>query len=171
MTGVEILAMEEVAVAFGWNIWGTLFGFIVAAGIFSLVGLLIGAAEGPGSGWIVFVSGTLIAGLLIGLALGSTGGEPTAYETQYKITVSDKVSMNEFLKRYEIISQEGKVYTVRERDDIQTIEKETIELQHGYWTGWENADCSVCGNFCVMAYAGMETDYCPNCGARMDGGK
>lgn len=116
MTGVEILAMEEVAVAFGWNIWGMLFGFIVAAGIFSLVGLLIGAAEGSGSGWVVFVSGTLIAGLIIGLALGSTGGEPTAYETQYKVTVSDEVPMNEFLERYEIIDQEGKIYTVRERD-------------------------------------------------------
>ena len=116
MTGVEILAMEEVATAFGWNIWGTVFGFLVAALIFGLVGALVETAEGAESGLIVFISGTLIGGLLLGLAFGSTGGEPTAYETQYKITVSDEVPMNEFLERYEIIDQDGKIYTVRERD-------------------------------------------------------
>ena len=115
MAGVESLAMEEVAVAFGWSIWGMLFGFIVAAGIFGLTGLFIEAAEG-GAGWLVFISGTLIAGLIMGLVFGSMDGEPTAYETRYKVTVSDEVPMNEFLARYEIIDQEGKIYTVRERD-------------------------------------------------------
>ena len=117
MTGVEILATEEVATAFGWNICGMLFGFIVAAGIFGLAGLFIETAEGGGAGWLVFIAGTLIGGLLLGLAFGSTGGEPTDYETQYKVTVSDEVPMNKFLDRYEIIDQEGKIYTVRERKD------------------------------------------------------
>ena len=116
MTGVEILSTVEVATAFGWNVWGMLFGFIVAAGIFSLVGLIIGAAEGSESGWGVFIAGTILGGLIIGLAFGSMDGEPIAYETQYKVTVSDEVPMNKFLERYEIISQEGKIYTVRERD-------------------------------------------------------
>ena len=115
MTGVEILAIEEVATAFGWNTGGMVFGFLLAALIFGLVGYSIGMAESTADGWLVFVAGTLIAGLLIGLACGSTGGEPTAYETRYKVTVSDEVPMNEFLERYEIIGQEGKIYVVRER--------------------------------------------------------
>lgn len=39
---------------------------------------------------------------------------PTAYETHYKVLISDEVSMNEFLEQYEIIDQEGKIFTVRE---------------------------------------------------------
>lgn len=168
MTGVEILAMEEVAVAFGWNTWGMLFGFIVAAGIFGLAGLLVEAAEGPGSGWVVFVSGTLIAGLIMGLAFSSTCGEPTAYETQYKVTVSDKVSMNEFLERYELIDQEGKVYVVRERDDYMEPETKEPAEKTGYWTGWEGAECSECGQFNVMVYSGKHLNYCPDCGTKME---
>ena len=48
---------------------------------------------------------------------------------------------------------------------------------HGEWKVWSddrNAyDCSVCGTTFVL-YEGTPTDndwnYCPNCGARMDGG-
>ena len=109
MTGVEILSSAEVATAFGWNTWGMLFGFIIAALIFGFLGLLVEKVEGTESGWITFIAGTLIGGLLAGLAFGSTGGEPTAYETQYKVTVSDKVPMNEFHRRYEIIDREGNI--------------------------------------------------------------
>ena len=39
------------------------------------------------------------------------------YETQYKVLISDEVSMNEFVAKYEIISQEGCIYTVRNREE------------------------------------------------------
>ena len=35
---------------------------------------------------------------------------------EYKATIEDSVSMNEFLDRYEILDQEGKIYTMRERE-------------------------------------------------------
>ena len=35
---------------------------------------------------------------------------------EYKVTIDDSVSMNEFLNKYEILEQEGKIYTVRERE-------------------------------------------------------
>lgn len=122
MTGVEILAMEEVATAFGWNTWGMLLGFLVATLFFGFVGVVVGVTESVESGWITFIAGTLIGGLIIGVAFGSIGGEPTAYETRYKVTVSDEVPMNKFLERYEIIDQEGKIYTVRERDGEATAD-------------------------------------------------
>lgn len=37
-------------------------------------------------------------------------------DTEYKVTISDKVSMTEFCEKYEIIEQDGKIFTVRERD-------------------------------------------------------
>ena len=170
MTGVEILSTAEVAVAFGWNTWGMLFGFLVAALIFGFVGLLIGVTESKENGWVTFLAGTILGGLIVGLAFGSIGGEPTAYETQYKVTVSDKVSMNEFLARYEIIDQEGSIYTIRERDDYAKSETETSAEKTGHWTGWENSECSECGQFNVMVYSGKHLNYCPDCGIKMDEG-
>ena len=35
---------------------------------------------------------------------------------EYQITVSDDVTMNEFNEKYEIISQQGEIYTVVERN-------------------------------------------------------
>lgn len=35
---------------------------------------------------------------------------------KYKITIDDSVSMNEFLDKYEILDQEGRIYTVKERE-------------------------------------------------------
>ena len=117
MTGVEILSTAEVAVAFGFN-W---VAFWVITGLLIFAGLVFGLviAGKYAYDWqlipaLMFVG--IIGGLLIGGPIGFASGEPTAHETQYKVTVSDEVSMNDFLERYEIIDQEGKIYTVRERD-------------------------------------------------------
>ena len=36
--------------------------------------------------------------------------------TELKVTIDDSVSMTEFLDEYEILDQEGKIYTVKERE-------------------------------------------------------
>lgn len=35
---------------------------------------------------------------------------------EYKVAIDDSVSINEFLDKYEILDQEGKIYTVKERE-------------------------------------------------------
>ena len=170
MTGVEILAMEEVATAFefGWFGFWIIFGFCSIVGaIWSIINTLTGEYE-----WVI-IPFTIVIAMLMGVVFGGllgmqTNGEPTAYETQYKVTVSDEVPMNEFLKRYEIIDQEGKVYTIRERDDYVEPETEESTEKTGYWTGWENAECSECGQFNVMVYSGKHLNYCPDCGIKME---
>ena len=59
-----------------------------------------------------------VAGLLIGLWAESITLQTTdAIDyIEYKVTVDDSVSMNEFLDKYEILDQEGKIYTVKERE-------------------------------------------------------
>lgn len=37
-------------------------------------------------------------------------------DTEYDVIISDEVSMNEFTEKYEIIEQNGNIYTVKERD-------------------------------------------------------
>lgn len=116
MTGVEILATSEVVSAFEFN-W---IMFWIISGIFVGIMFLIGAASSASSYnlddlFMCILFGVLI-GPLLGVLVGSGTSTPIEYETHYKVTISDEVSMNEFIERYEIMDQEGKIYTVRERD-------------------------------------------------------
>ena len=61
---------------------------------------------------------TLFLFLSVILCLGiiGTGIETNEIiDTTYKITVSDEVSLMELSEKYEIIEQDGKIFTVRER--------------------------------------------------------
>lgn len=117
MTGVEILATEEVAVAWAsWN-WNN---FLIAVGLAFFVGAIVGVLSGiieydKFMGIAVFLSVFIIGGVLFGTIVGANTGEPTEYKTQYKVIIDDSVSMNDFVDKYEIINQDGKIYTVRER--------------------------------------------------------
>ncbi len=122
MNGVEILSQAEVATstAFNWTaFWVSigvtfLFGFIcVLIYQFKDYGCVDWSDVGEG---IVFGSLMGCFGAIIGLGLGFGLSKPTEFETQYKVIISDEVSMNEFLEQYEIIDQEGKIYTVREKE-------------------------------------------------------
>lgn len=112
MEGVEILAAQEVATAFGFC-WPGFVLLVITGIIFGLI-LYFGADSLPAS---IFV---FVFALAAAFFTGFFGdGEPIEYETQYKVIISDEISMNDFLKRYEIVDQEGKIYTVRERDTIE----------------------------------------------------
>jgi hypothetical protein len=50
------------------------------------------------------------------LAVITRHGTDTIDYIEYKVTIDDSVSMNEFLDKYEILDQEGKIYTVKERE-------------------------------------------------------
>ena len=59
---------------------------------------------------------------------------------------------------------------------------DVVEVVHGEWISWEKADnfipspdrheCSVCHDAAQVLVNGFEllSPYCPNCGAKMDGG-
>ena len=116
MQGVEILTSAQVAAEFVFN-W-TVFWWVagVVLGIFLIVGIWKVITDQ--CDWTV-IPALFVAGIIIG-ALGGLGlGEVTAtiinHETQYKVTISDEVSMNEFYEHYEVIEQDGKIFTVREK--------------------------------------------------------
>ena len=123
MTGIEILATREIATefAFNWNVF--LITFSVILGMFALIGIVMSLVSYDWSNLI----GGIVAGAAIGMLIGGVVGDgvlciPVTYKTQYKVTISDEVSMNEFLEKYEIIDQEGKILTIRERsveEDLQ----------------------------------------------------
>ena len=116
MEGVEILNQYEVVIerSVNWT-W-----FWIPVGILGIVMSVLGL-------WLwltgdcqfsIFPIMTII-GILFGAAIGSVAGEvlsiPTKYETRYQVTITDEVKMTEFNERYEILNQEGKIYTVKEK--------------------------------------------------------
>lgn len=117
MEGVEILS-EKVVYVFEYQSW--VFWFVV--GFCATIGFLIGGTVGSegfdfGDAFILLVPFILLGLILGGLALLVTG-KPTE-EVDYiehKVMLSDEVSMNEFSEKYDIIEQEGKIYTVRVRN-------------------------------------------------------
>ena len=117
MNGVDILATEEVAVDFIFNwtsFWicgGIILGIVTAVGLYCWLSGDCNWTIVP----IFFVIG-LIFGTLFGCGIGAVTHIPTKYTTEYKITISDEVLMNEFNEKYEIIDQDGKIFTVRERE-------------------------------------------------------
>lgn len=117
MSGVEILAFEEVACAWeSWN-WQSFWIAVAIAFIVSLIaGFIFTCQEDSiGAGLVMFGVMFIMVSLILGTALAKSNVKPTKYETQYKVTVDDSVSMTEFNERYKVIEQEGKIYTVRER--------------------------------------------------------
>lgn len=116
MNGVEILATQEVAVAFCFNWLSFWITIAIVMGMCLAIGCLGSLAENDFSFLIAFCIVGALFGILFGMIFGSADRKQTEYEMQYKVSITDEVSMNEFLEKYEIIDQEGKIYTVRERE-------------------------------------------------------
>lgn len=114
MEGVRILAENAVMLSqysFVWNGW-SIFYYIVA-GIFAI--LTIALIINDDLAYILTASVTAFM-IIIGISIGNTKGMEEVYDyTEYKVIVDDTVNMNEFMKKYEILDQDGEIYIVRER--------------------------------------------------------
>lgn len=117
MNGVEILASNEVAIEYDFN-W-TAFWIVggITLSIVTIIGIISWVTGECSFGIIpsLFVVG-LCGGIMLGGLIGEVLSKPTKYTTEYKVTVSDEVSMVEFNERYKVIDQDGKIYRVRERE-------------------------------------------------------
>lgn len=111
MDGVTILATEQVASSFSFNWWACLIGFI----IFGVFTIAIGLAHDMLGDAIIYILAGIF-GIVAGVIAGFAFGIPTEYETQYKVTVTSDVSMAEFYEHYEVVEQEGLIFTVKEKN-------------------------------------------------------
>ena len=111
MNGVEILSSETIYNTILPEYWiGIGFGCVI---VFVIATVLCFANERIILGFIciALALGSVIVGFL-----GSMYSKTDISHIEYKVTIDDSVSMNEFLDKYEIIDQEGKIYTVKERE-------------------------------------------------------
>ena len=120
MTGVDILAMEEVPVewAYNWMVFAILFCAGILATVICVIRLYKSVIN-DGASIALFVALGIVCSLLLSAGLGGVGQTASKYESQYKVTISDEVPMTEFLEKYEIIETEGKIYTVREKNNVE----------------------------------------------------
>ena len=66
-------------------------------------------------GWMILcVVLTIVT--IVAIAFGSNANKNSIHHMEYKVTINDSVKMNDFFEQYEIIDQEGKIYTVREKE-------------------------------------------------------
>ena len=109
MEGIEVLA----TIPEGTNLVANLPVAIIIGGI---VWLGVGI-------WYASETDSIISGLVIGFLIGTvafivTAGisaKPTEFIDTYKITISDDIKLNEFYEQYEILEQEGKIFTIKEK--------------------------------------------------------
>ena len=108
LNGVEILSQEVIPVMkshYGWGIFAVT--LLVMTLVYALVSLFIDDMIG------------LILALfvvLIGIYMDCTTKDKVDEYIQYKVTISDDVNFVEFTERYEILGQDDKIYTIREKD-------------------------------------------------------
>ena len=112
MEGIEVLA----TIPEGTNLVVNLPVAIIAGGIIWLV-FGIWLATYTDNIFVGLLSGFLI-GFVIFAAIIDMSAEYTEFIDIYKVTISDEIKLNEFNERYVIINQEGKIYTIKEREEV-----------------------------------------------------
>ena len=117
MNGVEIVSQEII-----YETTVSLLPLLIAIIACAMLGFVVSGREVFG-GFDVFdgVLGAIegvIGGFVIGLLISSMTVQPTneINYIKYTVIVNDSVLMNEFMDKYQILDQEGRVYTVIEKE-------------------------------------------------------
>ena len=86
--------------------------------------------------------------------------------------MTDYIERNELIKNLKYFAPEhysGLINNLIMKQPAADVEP----VRHGRWVNESfYTHCSVCGNTAIYDKYGqeVESDYCPNCGCRMDGG-
>lgn len=124
MNGVEILNKIPVYGIAEWALY-TLVIILIAVPLVFVIYAIVQVVKNY-EHWSYIIYNTFI-GIFIGLFIGVlfvVFSEKTeiAYDKnniesyKYQVVISDEVKFNEFNKKYEIIEQDGSIYTVQEKD-------------------------------------------------------
>lgn len=112
MNGVEILSETYQYESLISPIW------LVIIGVIGIIIAIIGACTinyKKLQNALLILAGLAIIGIAV-CFIGAFIETDEIIDVEYKVTIDDSVSMNEFLDKYEILDQEGKIYTVKEKE-------------------------------------------------------
>lgn len=98
--------------------------FFVIAWILLSITFIVGAILDNIDNWRYFGLSSRIMSIIFTILLGAFMSvvsvclccEYNTFYTEYKIKIDDSVGFNEFNEHYKIVSQDGDIYTVREKE-------------------------------------------------------
>ena len=113
MEGVEILSVGNIGVNPVFNWTAAIIG-----------GILLGLVTASVMGWQessvgAFFFGLIFAALFFGALCGFGIEKYADTAPTYKVIISDTVSLNEFYDKYEVLEQDGKIFTIIERTQTE----------------------------------------------------
>lgn len=112
MNGVEVLSSQTIYDTILPS-WVTGISLIMLFLFIALCGACVAWSKNAGI-IICFILALASVALLV---LSLMPSDTNIKYIEYKVTIDDAVSMNEFRDKYEILDQEGKIYTIRERNN------------------------------------------------------
>lgn len=115
MEGVRILAQAPVydtVYSWGWSWAGFALG-ILAVAILAFIIFLMCNGDITGLLLLIFVG---FFGFTSFFLFSKGNGEKVYSHEEYKVIIDDSVKLNDFYEKYEVIDQEGEIYTVIERE-------------------------------------------------------
>lgn len=112
MEGVTVLNqfIHEGAIIEPWFSMG-----LIALGI-GMVSVLFGFIFEPKLKTVLFRIVVILGGMGLIMGLGTCIFAPREEEVRYQVTINDSISFNDFIERYEIIKQDGYIFTIQERE-------------------------------------------------------
>ena len=111
MEGIQILSQEVIYSAGMKPLAPALIAFAIVSTIFVIVAI----KEYDASIGAIGALFGLLCGLVTGTMVEEITKEPTdRYE--YKVLIDDSVPMNEFYEKYDLISVEGQIFTIRDKE-------------------------------------------------------
>lgn len=115
MEGIRILSTEEVVSKTEFNSEAALAGCMIIFAVFIILGIFESIKEHD---WL-YLAFTGFIGLfisvIVAMGCGLTFEKSAEYTTQYKVIISEEVSFIDFYEKYEIVDQDGEIYTIREK--------------------------------------------------------
>lgn len=113
MEGFEILSQSIQQSESGMTLMISIVFYVMT--LVCLVGIVVSIIHRSISDIVGLSVATLIC---FGAAFASGYIYQNRYEyTEYKVIFTEKVDMNEFNKKYDVVSQEGKIFTLREKSE------------------------------------------------------
>lgn len=100
---------------YGTN-FSTCWIFIALAVFLTCFGLLLFPNKSDKATVILTIATILCFGIMIILGRSIKEDKSKLISTTYQVTIDEEVNFVEFYKKYEIIDQEGQIYTIKEKE-------------------------------------------------------
>ena len=119
LKGITILNSYDIITP-EWNnkiFSAVVFSIVAVAGIALIIYLLLDSKQRKDAFVPSFiVSIFTLLGIFVSIH-GFTHLPENKYQTRYEVTISDEVNFNEFNSKYEVVEQNGLIYTIVEKTD------------------------------------------------------